>query len=471
MDINSNQLRGTRKLSRGYYKSKIDSKKWQGLPPGVQRGQLMQVLRRIGPAIDVQAELIQRLDTLVAISKDQDWSFDTRPIVCPRNDWLMKEWNLSKSQVQRTLGSLQELGLIVAKDSPSGRRYWKRDGQGKLIVAYGFDLSPLAIRYEEMVAQLEKREAEFEARKLLKQRFTVIRRELYALFVAVCEGRLPYADLNPSEEAYRSHMERYDGNAPLPQLEQFLVEFEAFQTATEKKIEDLILEEEKKEKEAQAKIKAKSIENNNKNPDGSTDATDILNTNLPSNSKSSNRDSQESVVSSIGNNPTGLKQRSGNNNTSRLEAALQRLPGVIDATNKKSIEQPAIQIKDSYTTGIEKLQPRTIMAAAKPNFCQWIENPKNPSWREIVFAGEMTAKSLQMSDTDWRYAAHKIGPHAASVAVMIVSSRSSNVNNLSGYLRGMVKKADDGELHLHKSVFGILAQNEALEGSKAPALL
>jgi replication initiation protein RepC len=41
---------------------------------------------------------------------------------------------------------LIELGLIAVKDSPIGKRCGRRDREGRIVEAYGFDLSPLAQR-------------------------------------------------------------------------------------------------------------------------------------------------------------------------------------------------------------------------------------------------------------------------------------------------------------------------------------
>jgi replication initiation protein RepC len=43
--------------------------------------------------------------------------------------------------------ALWEAGIFVIRDNPQGRRYGRRDAKGRIIEAYGFDLSPLAQRY------------------------------------------------------------------------------------------------------------------------------------------------------------------------------------------------------------------------------------------------------------------------------------------------------------------------------------
>jgi hypothetical protein len=46
------------------------------------------------------------------------------------------------------------------RDSPNGKRYGKRDPKGRIVEAYGFDLSPIAARYTEFVRLVEEARAE-----------------------------------------------------------------------------------------------------------------------------------------------------------------------------------------------------------------------------------------------------------------------------------------------------------------------
>ena len=49
---------------------------------------------------------------------------------------------LSATQVKAINRGLIEPGLITMRDSPNGKRYGKRERQGRIVEAYGFDLSP-----------------------------------------------------------------------------------------------------------------------------------------------------------------------------------------------------------------------------------------------------------------------------------------------------------------------------------------
>lgn len=73
-----------------------------------------------------------------------------RPIVWPSAALQRDELGLSPAQVKAINRALIDAGLITMKDSPNGKRYGKRDSHKRIVEAYGFDLSPLAVRRAEM---------------------------------------------------------------------------------------------------------------------------------------------------------------------------------------------------------------------------------------------------------------------------------------------------------------------------------
>jgi replication initiation protein RepC len=61
------------------------------------------------------------------------------------------------------------------KDSPNGKRYGRRDSQGRIVEAYGFDLSPLASRLAEFRAEAEAGREERARVQALRRRATIAR--------------------------------------------------------------------------------------------------------------------------------------------------------------------------------------------------------------------------------------------------------------------------------------------------------
>ena len=65
--------------------------------------------------------------------------------------------------------ALFEAGIFVIRDNEQGKRYGRRGPDGRIIEAYGFDLTPLAQRYDEFVRIAAEAKIERERMKALAQ--------------------------------------------------------------------------------------------------------------------------------------------------------------------------------------------------------------------------------------------------------------------------------------------------------------
>lgn len=101
-------------------------------------------------------------------------------IVFPSNKAICERLNgMACSTMRRHLARLIEAGLLTRRDSPNGKRYVRRRGGDQ--VAFGFDLTPLYRRSEEIARAAEAvREAEERLRRL-REIVSLMRRDLAAL--------------------------------------------------------------------------------------------------------------------------------------------------------------------------------------------------------------------------------------------------------------------------------------------------
>ena len=100
-----------------------------------------------------------------------------------------QELGLGPSQVKNLNRHLVELGLIVMRDSPNGKRYGRRDPQGRIVEAYGFDLSPLASRCAEFGAQAGAGREERARVQALRRHATIARNGIRQLLETAVEQR------------------------------------------------------------------------------------------------------------------------------------------------------------------------------------------------------------------------------------------------------------------------------------------
>ncbi len=101
-------------------------------------------------------------------------------------------------------------------------------------------------------------------------------------------------------------------------------------------------------------------------------------------------------------------------------------------------------------------------SAASAEFQYYLNASRNGSTttEDIKFAASMRRRELLVSDHAWNTAGEMMGYPRRAIALLILDQNRSHpthpVRNPSGALLGMVKKAKTSDLHLAKSVIGIL---------------
>jgi len=166
-----------------------------GLPDGeTNPGQLLAALKAAAPGLGVSPRLVHAVDWLFRFTRPQDWDRGGRPIVWPSSFMQREALDLSPTQVKALNRALIEAGLTTTRDSPNGKRYGRRDPQGRIIEAYGFDLSPIALRYAEFVQLAEDAKAERAEMGRLRRRATIARNGITQILETVTEYGLPDND-------------------------------------------------------------------------------------------------------------------------------------------------------------------------------------------------------------------------------------------------------------------------------------
>lgn len=177
---------GFRRLTPALIDVDRAAERFVGLPEGVTApGQLLAAFKSAAPRLGLSIRLVHAVDWLFKFTQPQDWERGGRPIVWPSALLQQEMLGLSESQVKRLNRRLIEIGLVTMKDSPNGKRYGRRDPKGRIVEAYGFDLSPLAARYEEFVRLAEEGRAERKAIAHLRRRATIARKGIVQILETV----------------------------------------------------------------------------------------------------------------------------------------------------------------------------------------------------------------------------------------------------------------------------------------------
>lgn len=130
-----------------------------------------------------------------------------RLLVWPSNDRLERATGLTVRAIRRIVVELVELGLVVPKDSPNGKRYAVKDLAGTIIDAFGFDLTPVYARRGEWTAILAEQKAIRESRKRAFDEVTIARRATEEAISALAQHH-PDLDRTDLEDRYDDLMAR-----------------------------------------------------------------------------------------------------------------------------------------------------------------------------------------------------------------------------------------------------------------------
>ncbi|KAB2541470.1 replication protein C [Salipiger aestuarii] len=390
-------------------------------------------LKRVGAHIGLKAADMMLLDTLGAFTQSQDWEQGRRPIVWASNAYLMEQTGFSLSALKRHARRLAEIGVISFRDSPNGKRWGRRDANGRIVEAYGFDLSPLSARVEEFEELQAELQAERELCQRMKRQITVARRMIRARIEAALSDALrgPWMQFTGLFKELLDRLPRR--REPSARLERLLTRFKELQ----ERVESVYL---------QAIGAENSVENCG--DDG-----------LQAGRNAPEMDPREvisgpHIQSTIQLHPVTSNSRE----TSEIHGPAPHTPQKKPTAEKLDVSDA----NDRQTKATLDLS--TIMQAC-PEFASWAQNMGGflKSWGDLHRVAGQLRPMIGISDHTWNVAQGRMGKQVATAAFVLVFEKHSTgeIASPGGYLRGMVAKAGAGELHLERSFYGRLSEQAA----------
>ena len=131
------------------------------------------------PYLGLPPHAFKLVSWLVGLTSPQDWEEGSRPIASPS---AAASGGISRRVVAAAREDAQPraTGSRDLRDArhPQGRRFCRRDKNDRIIEAYGFDLSLLAMRYDEFVRIAANAKAERERMRKLRRLTTLARRAI-----------------------------------------------------------------------------------------------------------------------------------------------------------------------------------------------------------------------------------------------------------------------------------------------------
>ena len=174
-----NQITGARRISLHMLTLLDQADRFAGLPRGTAKPlRLLGAFQEAEPYLGLPAHAFKLVSWLVKQTQPQDWEEGSRPIAWPSARRQQEFLGLSPGRVKALNRALFEAGIFVMRDNEQGKRYGRRGPDGRIIEAFGFDLSPLAQRYDEFVRLAAAAKLERERMKDGRRRVTLARRAI-----------------------------------------------------------------------------------------------------------------------------------------------------------------------------------------------------------------------------------------------------------------------------------------------------
>lgn len=369
-----------------------------GLPEGVSKAMLLDRFERAAPRLGIGDGLVRLIRALVRVTHEQDWTGGIyRPIAWPSNDMLGEELQRSRTVIQGFIRAAVKAGLVHMRDSGNGKRYGYRGDAGEIVEAFGFDLSPLAVRWDEFADLAAARGLEQAERRRLRRKVGEIRREIRTVCADAVEREFEGYDWRDAVTRASGRLPRSPSLAELMALE---LEFGALLAAVDG-----------------AWMKA--------------------------------RKSNESE-------PTGSESRAHKEPTTEPPAETATYLSWRDAVVADGPRDTG-ERDDAELPINEEVIPLSLALEAVPEIHHHLEDPGAADWEEFVAAAYQVALMLGINLAAWREAREAMGRNRAAVAVATILARwrSGEVKSAGGYLRAMCERERTGDLHLLPSLYGL----------------
>ncbi|MEP2732509.1 MAG: plasmid replication protein RepC [Ascidiaceihabitans sp.] len=409
----------------------------------IPKSQAIVAAKKIAAAIGLKSQDLLLLDTFGAVTQPQDWEQGRRPIVWASNNFLMEQTGFSLATLKRHARRLCEAGLIAFKDSPNGKRYGYRDHEGVIVEAYGFDLAPMAARTAEFEALHVQILEERQVCKSLRNTITVTRRVIRAKIEKALESHLkgPWREL---QAEFVLMLERLPKRATGPDKLVNIVDwFKALQERVEAAFEAAF--DWPQETDARSHPQEGSTEtiavtySQNMNPREFTGEPHILTTIEP-----------KPVIS----------------NSSEKQHAAGVGP---ESPPVEQVEKPEdVDLDGDWSTHTNRRRSDIdipMLMLTCPHFGEMARGMEGyiRDWNGVHRAAAKIRPMVGISEHAWNTAQRALGAEVAAAAVALIYDKHAlgEVSSPGGYLRGMIQKAQAGELHLDRSFYGRLSEVRA----------
>jgi replication initiation protein RepC len=308
---------------------------------------------------------------------------------------------MAPATLRRHLACLVDAGLIIRRDSPNGKRFARRGQRGEIESAFGFDLTPLVARADEIENLAEEVRAENKAIRLLRERVTLLRRDIVKMIATGLEEGVP-GDWQGLHLRYAALSSRFVRNLSRPDLEALASELAAVNAEIQNVLENHV------------KLQKKS-----------------------GNESHSERHIQNQITNSFD-----------------LEPGPQKSRGETLPSNDQGAPPPSANANPKPSA--PRTYPLGMVLEACPDIVDYATKGGIDNWRDLATTAATVRSALGVSPDAWAQALEAMGEHDASIVIAAILQRGDEIKSAGGYLRVLTAKARAGEFSLGPVLMALL---------------
>ncbi len=343
--------------------------------------------------LGLQDRSLAVLDALLSFYPENELRQDAQLVVFPSNIQLsIRAHGIAGATLRRHLAILVEAGLIIRRDSANGKRYARKDDAGSIEDAFGFDISPLLMRAQELACLAQQVAADRLAYRRAKEHLTICRRDIRKLLTAAMEEGAP-GDWGQIEDRYIALVARIPRSPSLEELGSL--------------------------GEEMAKLR--------------DDVVKML--------------SSEDISTNMTGNDAHIERHKQNSNTNppyESEPGSEKEQGAKPSQDRQQMHVPM----KAFSLG--------LVLRACPDIANYGPEGQIRNWREMTTAAVVVRSMLGVSPSAYEEACDAMGPENAAVTIACILEKGGHINSPGGYLRDLTNKARRGEFSLGPVLMALL---------------
>ncbi|MFG1298029.1 plasmid replication protein RepC [Xanthobacter sp. V13C-7B] len=349
-------------------------------------------------------------------------------IVWPSNEQLAARANgMPPTTLRRHLAVLVDCGLIIRRDSPNGKRFCRKGRDGAIEQAFGFDLSPLVARAEEIRALADTVQDDKRALRRAKQRVSLLRRDIAKMIETGIMESVP-GDWCLHQETYQVIIARQPRSPSAEALDVLIRELEPLHAElrslleTCAKTQNMDANDDQIGRQIQATAEPSSVicKNDRRRPFG-----------------------RQNSSSAFGDFASGE----------------EALPDFGGSQPPKPASGPNVQAEMLHIS-------LSLVRSACPDIVHMLPEAFG-SWSELRRSAQSLCRLAYINPQVWEEARSQLGPDVAICALVMTVQRNwagGISKTAGGYMRELTQRGLRGELNLAKSLFGMA--KSAIGGSQ-----